>query len=266
MKKQASSTKILWVIWTTVFLTLAACVQLKESGRSVFLITSEAQEASMGAQSFQQLKQGTKASSDPVANAQVQRVAQKLIAQVNVPHAQWEVIVFDDPTPNAFALPGGKIGVHTGILALTQSDAGLAAVLGHELAHVTLRHGGQRFSQQFGLMLGYSAVSVALANEEYKTQQLASTAFGVGSQVFLTLPFSRSNEYEADRYGLTYMARAGYDPAEAVNFWQRMKAASESSGGKPPEWMSTHPADENRIKQLQDLLPQAQAEYQRNRI
>ncbi|NJK90927.1 MAG: M48 family metallopeptidase [Blastochloris sp.] len=257
---------ILWLSWTSVLLFLAACVQLQESGRSVFLVTTPEQEASMGAESFAQLKAGGKISGDPVTNSQVQRVAQNLIRQVNVPNANWEVVVFDDPTPNAFALPGGKIGVHTGILPLTQNDAGLAAVLGHELAHVTLRHGGQRFSQQSGIMLGYSALGIALANEEYKTRQLWQTAAGIGSQVFLTLPFSRSHEYEADRYGMTYMARAGYDPQEAINFWKRMEAASNQPGSKPPEWLSTHPADSNRIKQLQDLLPQAQAEYQRARL
>jgi metalloendopeptidase OMA1, mitochondrial len=258
--------RLLWVFISLSVLALVACVQLQESGKSVFLVTTPEQEASLGAQSFQQLKQGGSVSGDPIANAQVQRVAEKLIRQMNIPNAKWEVVVFDDPSPNAFALPGGKIGVHTGILPLTQTDAGLAAVLGHELAHVSLRHGGQRMSQQSGIMLGYSALGLALSNEEYKTQQLWMTAAGVGSQVFLTLPFSRSHEYEADRYGLLYMARAGYDPHEAIAFWQRMKAASESSGNKPPEWFSTHPADENRIKQLQTLLPQAEAEYQRNRL
>ncbi len=258
--------KWIWLLCVTALLTLAACVQLQESGKSAFILTSPEQEASLGAESFNQLKQAGKVSSDPVANEQVQRVAQNLIRQVNVPNAKWEIVVFDDPTPNAFALPGGKIGVHTGILVLTQNDAGLAAVLGHELAHVTLRHGGQRISQQMAISISAAAIDTGLAMKDVEQRSAIMSALGLGANLGAILPFSRSNEYEADRYGMLYMARAGYDPSEAIAFWQRMKTASEASGGKPPEWLSTHPADENRIKQLQGLLPQSQAEYQRNRL
>jgi predicted Zn-dependent protease len=239
---------------------LSSCVTLEESGKSAFLLTTPAQEASMGAASFNQLKQSGKVSGDPVANAQVQRVAQRLIAQVNQPNTIWEVVVFDDPTPNAFALPGGKIGVHTGILAIAQTDDALAAVLGHELAHVTLRHGGQRVSQQIAIAGLTTITDVALAMNDVRERGYIMSGLGVGASVGIVLPFSRSNEYEADRYGLYYMARAGYDPEAAVGFWQRMKEYGEKSGGKPPEWLSTHPTDDNRIAQIRQLIPEARAQ------
>jgi len=235
---------------------LVSCVTLDESGRSAFILLSPEQEMQMGAASFNQLKQSAKLSTDPAANAQVQRVAQRLIPQVKVPGAQWEVLVFDDPSPNAFALPGGKIGVHTGILPLTQNDDGLAAVLGHELAHVTLRHGGQRVSQQMAVALGSAAIDVGLAMNDVQQRGSIMSGLGVGASVGLILPFSRNHELEADRYGLMYMARAGYNPEEAIAFWQRMKEFSDRQGGKPPEWLSTHPADENRIAQIRQLLPE----------
>ncbi|MDX6766127.1 MAG: M48 family metallopeptidase [Candidatus Methylacidiphilales bacterium] len=259
MKRQLS-TLLSTLLAFSLLCVLVSCVTLDESGKSAFLLTSPEQEAQMGSASFNQLKQSGKTSADPVANAQVQRVAQRLIPQVNVPGAKWEVVVFDDPTPNAFALPGGKIGVHTGILPLTQTDDGLAAVLGHELAHVTLRHGGQRVSQQMAVQLGAAAVDVGLAMNDVRERGYIMSGLGVGATVGIILPFSRSHEYEADRYGLIYMARAGYNPEEAVAFWQRMKAYSEKQGNKPPEWLSTHPADENRIAQLQQLLPEAMKE------
>lgn len=257
MSKTFSSGKWIWLLTWTSLLTLAACVQLEESGKSAFLLITREQEASLGAESFNQLKQGGKVSGDPMANTQLQRVAQYLIRQVNVPNANWEIVVFDDPSPNAFALPGGKIGVHTGILALTRNDAGLAAVLGHELAHVTLRHGGQRISQQMAISISAATIDTGLAMKDVQQRGAIMSALGVSANFGAILPFSRSNEYEADRYRMLYMAKAGYDPQEALAFWQRMKAASDASGGKPPEWLSTHPADENRIKQLQELLPQA---------
>lgn len=255
--------RVWMVAWLTGWaLLLAACVTLQETGQSKFIISSPQQEAAMGAASFQELKQSTKISTDANANAQVNRVMAKLIPTTGTDPNGWEVIVIDDPSPNAFALPGGKVGVHTGILPLTQTDDGLAAVLGHELAHVTLRHGGQRMTQQMGVMLGYNALGIALQQNDYRTRQLWMTAAGVGSQVFLTLPFSRDHEYEADRIGLRYMAKAGYNPNEAIGFWQRMQQAG---GSKPPEFLSTHPSDEHRIEQIRAELPAVLPYYSPNR-
>jgi predicted Zn-dependent protease len=246
-------------------LIVVACATISETGEQRFILTTPSQEAEMGFTAFNDLKQSMKVSNDRVAIAQVQRVANRLIPHVKVPHAQWEVLVFDDPSPNAFALPGGKIGVHTGILPITKNDAGLAAVMGHELAHITLRHGGQRVSRQLAIQMGVTALDIGLASNQenypqYRPQILAG--LGVGTSIGLVLPFSRDNEYEADRIGMRYMARAGYDPREAVELWKRMKDHSSKHGGKPPEFLSTHPADSNRIAQLERYLPEALAEYQ----
>lgn len=243
---------------------IAACATISETGEKRFLLTTPQQEAQMGFTAFKDLKQSLAISDNAEANAQVQRVANRLIPHVDVPHANWEVVVFEDETPNAFALPGGKIGVHTGILPITQTDAGLAAVLGHELAHITLRHSGQRVSRQLAVQLGMTALDVGLATtqenySQYRPQILGG--LGAGASVGIILPFSRDNEYEADRIGMRYMARAGYDPREAVELWKRMKAYSEQRGGKPPEFLSTHPDDGNRIARLEYYLPEALQEY-----
>jgi predicted Zn-dependent protease len=235
---------------------------MEDSGKSAFILTSVSQEASLGAQSFTQIKSGGRVSRDPVANAQVQRVANNLIKVINMPDTQWEVVVFDDPTPNAFALPGGKIGVNTGILPLTVNDAGLAAVIGHELAHVKFRHGGQRMTRDMGIQYGSAAVGALLDFKNVQNRDMVMGALGVGAQVGLTLPFSRGDESEADHYGLIYMARAGYDPREAVGFWQRMEDYSKKSGNKTSGLLSTHPSDAARVKQIQQWLPEAEAVHQ----
>lgn len=239
---------------------LVACVTLPETGERVFLMTSPSQEAQMGSQAFQSFKKTQKISQNREYQQRVKTVADRLIAHVAIPNAQWETVVFEDETPNAFALPGGKIGVHTGMLKLVENDAQLAAVMGHEIAHVTMRHSGQRFTAQFPIMMGYAGLGLALQHEDWKTQQLAMTAYGVGSQVFGVLPFSREHEYQADEIGLKYMAKAGYDPQQAIQFWKLMEKSSQ--GGKPPEFLSTHPSDSNRIAQLEQALPGAMQYYQ----
>jgi len=257
--------RLLFGVLSILTVLIAACATISETGEKRFILTSPQQEAEMGFAAFNDLKTGMKISQDPEANALVKRVANRLIPHANLSNAQWEVVVFDDPTPNAFALPGGKIGVHTGILPITKTEAGLAAVIGHEIAHITLRHSGQRISRQMAIQAGMTALDIGLATTQenysnYRPQILAG--MGLGTQVGLTLPFSRDNEYEADRIGMIYMARAGYDPTEAVEVWKRMRDFSSQNGGKPPEHLSTHPADANRIRQLQAYLPTAQLEYQ----
>lgn len=242
-----------------------SCVQLQDSGRSAFIITSSQQEAALGLQSFEQIKQDRKISQDPGINQRVMRVAERLRKVVTLPQGQgsnWEVVVFEDATPNAFALPGGKIGVHTGILPITQNDAGLAAVMGHELAHVVMRHGGQRISSQMAAAGLSTLAQFSMRDSDPRTRQLVMTGLGVGSSLGVLLPYSRFHEHEADQYGMIYMARAGYDPREAIAFWERMKAYTERSGGKPPEFLSTHPDDQNRIARLQQQLPGALNIYQ----
>jgi len=171
---------------------------------------------------------------------------------------QWEYKLVESPDVNAWCMPGGKIVVYSGILPITKDDAGLATVMGHEVSHALANHGAQRMSaaqlQQFGAV----GVAVATGNKSAETQQIFQQAYGLGSQVGVMLPFSRNHESEADMIGLTLMAIAGYNPDQAVLFWQRMSA--KSGGQAPPEFLSTHPADAKRIADIKRLIPQAKAE------
>lgn len=171
---------------------------------------------------------------------------------------QWEYKLVDSKDVNAWCMPGGKIVVYTGILPITQNEAGLATVMGHEVSHALANHGAQRMSAAQLQQIGAVGVAVAAGNKSEQTQQILMQAYGIGSQVGVMLPFSRSHESEADQIGLTLMAIAGYNPQEALTFWQRM--AAKSGGQAPPEFMSTHPSDATRIANIQKLIPTAKAE------
>lgn len=251
-----------------VAIALTGCATAPETGRSQLLLIDSAQEAKMGLQAFQEIKAETPISRDAKKNAQLQSVGQRIARVATLPDARWEFVLFDDPKqPNAFALPGGKVGVYSGILPITQNDAGLATVIAHEVAHVAARHGGERVSQGLAVQLGGTVLSAALGASGYGgvTRDLAMQAYGVGAQVGVMLPYSRTQELEADRIGLLYMARAGFDPREAIDFWRRFQAYNAKRAGGTPEFLSTHPLDSNRIAQLQKFLPQALAEYERAR-
>lgn len=166
----------------------------------------------------------------------------------------WEYKLVLDDQVNAWCMPGGKIVVYTGILPITQTEEGLAVVLGHEIAHALLNHGQQRMSAGVLQDLGATGISLMMGNQSPESQALAMTAYGAGSSIFGTMPFSRNHESEADHYGLILMAIAGYNPDEAIPFWERM---AELGGGGTPEFLSTHPSDETRIKQLQGWIPEA---------
>lgn len=238
-----------------------SCKTVPVTGRQQFNILPPSQEAALGLSEFQKMKQTLKISNNPSYNAQLQRVGARLSKVMPVPNAEWEFVVFEDASPNAFALPGGKVGVHTGLFQITQSDAGLAAVIGHEVAHVVARHAGERVSQNVaagavvagaGLLLGKNGGNAALP----------TSALGAGA-LLATRSWSRGQELEADRMGAVFMARAGYDPREAVELWKRFAAwkQNNSSGGETPAFLSTHPVDEKRISELQRYLPEALAEY-----
>jgi predicted Zn-dependent protease len=169
---------------------------------------------------------------------------------------QWEYHLVQSDEVNAWCMPGGKIVVYTGIFPITKTEAGLATVMGHEVSHALLNHGQQRMSASVLQELGAAGVSILTSEKSSETRQLAMTAYGAGSQLFGTLPFSRGHESEADHYGLILMAIAGYDPQEAVPFWERM--ASLSGGSSTPEFLSTHPSDTRRIHQLQSWIPEAE--------
>ncbi len=258
----------LHVSLTVVFILffIYACTKAPITGRNQLILVSQDQELQMGDVAYTEVVKGSKVSKNPEYNAAVKRVADRIAGVANRPDFEWEYTVIDeDKTINAFALPGGKIGVYTGILKVAQIDAGLATVMSHEVGHATARHGGERITA--GLLSQIGAVGLAAAlggsgmdpNVTYGIMQ----AYGVGVQVGGILPFSRSQESEADRIGLIYMARAGYDPREAVLFWQRMAEATKNSQ-RPPEFLSTHPDNGTRIANLQRYMPEAMAEYQKS--
>lgn len=253
-----------WVAVAVVVMlaVFVSCYTNPETGRRGLMLFNSAQEAELGLSAFQEIKANTPRTTDNTQQSLVERVGRKISSVVKLPNAQWEYVCFRSEEPNAFCLPGGKIGIYTGILPITQTEAGLAAVMGHEIAHATARHGGERMSEQLLVNLGGVALDVALAKKPEETRQLAMTAYGIGTTLGRTLPHSRSQELEADRMGLIYMARAGYDPRDAVKFWRRFK--DYKGGGSVPAFLSTHPTDERRIKQLEELMPEALEEYRKN--
>jgi predicted Zn-dependent protease len=181
----------------------------------------------------------------------------------NIPNAKWEFVVFENNEPNAFALPGGKVGVNTGIIPVALTDAGLATVMSHEIGHVAARHGGERISEQMVIAGIATGAAISLSDAEPQTRNIVLTGLGVGATVGVVLPHSRSQEAEADRIGLIYMAKAGYDPDEAIRFWERMRDYGRSKP-KPPEFLSTHPADDSRIEGLKKYLPEARQYYRKS--
>lgn len=217
-----------------------------------------------GVKEFESMKQKKRISTNSAYNAQIQRVATRLKQTINIPGARWEFVVFEDPTPNAFALPGGKVGIHTGILPITKNDAGLAAVLGHEIAHVTRNHAGSRKTQATGLALGGLLLDQIAKRSGSSTSDRVKlgSLYGAGATVGLALPHSRKAELEADRIGAVYMAKAGYDPNEAVAMWQRFADHNRAKGGSStPAFLRTHPLDTTRINALKAYLPTALREY-----
>ena len=197
---------------------LAGCNTVPVTGRSQFNLMSTGQEQQLGLTSFDKLKQETPISKDPAANALVQKVGHRIaaVADKDMPGAQWEFVVFESKEANAFCLPGGKVGVYTGILPITKDEAGLATVIGHEVAHAVARHGGERMSEATALQMGGSILGASLSKSDPTVLAAANTAYGLTSQVGVALPHSRAQESEADHIGLIYMARAGYDPQGAV--------------------------------------------------
>jgi len=237
------------------------CSTVPVTGRSQLNLMSAGEEMQLGLTSFNQLKKETPISKDAAANALVQKVGNRIAAVAELPNAQWEFVVFESKEANAFCLPGGKVGVYTGILPITKDEAGMATVLGHEVAHAVAHHGGERMSQETLRQAGNEVLAVSMSNTDPRTQAIAKMAYGIGTQVGAILPYSRLHESEADEIGLRYMARAGYDPEAAVGFWQRFAAYSQRQGGGVPVFLRTHPTDEKRIQQLKTLIPDAKAEY-----
>ena len=250
-------------LYFCVVALLASCATVPETGRTQFVLVSSGEETQLGVTEFEKLKQSTPVSKDPAVNQMVQRVGHRIAAVAPLPNAQWEFVVFDDPkTANAFCLPGGKVGVYTGILPITKDENGLATVVGHEVSHAVAHHGAERMSQALVSQLGGQLLGSAMKNSTEQARNLWLGLYGVSSQVGWTLPHSRAQEMEADHLGLIYMARAGYDPRQAVEFWKRFAGYNQQRGGQGWQFLSTHPVDSVRIAQLENLLPQAMQEYQ----
>lgn len=253
-----------------LILFIQACTTVPVTGRRELNLVSAGEETQLGLSSFDQLKTNTPINRDPTANALVQKVGHRIadVAGKDLPGAQWEFVVFDSKEANAFCMPGGKVGVYSGILPITRDEAGLATVLGHEIGHAVAHHSASRLTRAM-VMQGAGKVSGSLVgSSQYSQYQDAfMSLYGVGSKVFVELPYDRKQESEADHIGLIYMARAGYDPKEAIAFWQRFAAYNQQQGGGNSfltKFLSTHPVDSERIADLQRLLPDAEAEYGRS--
>jgi predicted Zn-dependent protease len=262
--------KIILAIMTAA--TIVACSKNAITGRSQFKLLPESQLQQMSLQQYQQFLSTNHvvSSSSNRDAAMVSRVGDRIRRAVEQYYAgkglskelegyQWEYHLVDNKEANAWCMPGGKIVVYTGLLPYTQNEAALAVVLGHEVTHAIFQHGNERMSQMLGTELVGAGLQVALSSKPVETQNAFLTAFGLGSQVGVLLPFSRQHEYEADHYGLIWAAMAGYNPQEAIPLWERMQAAS--NGNRPPEFLSDHPAEGNRIQRIKQWMPEAMKVY-----
>lgn len=250
---------------------LISCTENMVTGRKQLSLVSETELQTMAKQEYQTFLNDNKVVS--VSNNRdaemVRRAGNRIANAIKVFYDnkgqttildgyQWEFNLIDNKEANAWCMPGGKVVVYTGLLPITQNEAALAIVLGHEIAHAIAQHGSERMSQSLLQQLGGAALQVALANKPAETQNLFLSAYGVGSNVGFLLPFSRKEESEADKYGLYFSAMAGYNPQEAIPFWERMSAAG---GAKQPEFLSSHPSDATRIEKIKSYMPQALEYY-----
>ena len=252
-----------------VSLLAVACATVPITGRKRLNLIPNSELLSMSFQEYNQFLRENTLSQDNHQTQMVKRVGGRIKVAVeqyfyeqNLSHElqgyQWEFNLVENEDVNAWCMPGGKVVVYTGILPITQDETGLAVVMGHEIAHAIAEHGNERLSQGLLFQLGGMALSEALSKKPQQTQELWMTAFGLGAQIGVMLPYSRRHESEADHLGLIFMAMAGYDPRAAVDFWERM---AQEGGGAPPEFLSTHPSDRTRIRQLEALLPEAMQYY-----
>ncbi|MDB6112503.1 MAG: Peptidase Ste24p [Pedosphaera sp.] len=254
---------VVCMVSSLFILVLGGCTTTPVTGRSQLSLVSSGEVVQMGLTEFDKMKKETPIDTNPADNALVQKIGKRLaaVAGKDMPDAQWEFVVFQSKEANAFCLPGGKVGVYSGILPITRDEAGLATVLGHEIAHATAHHGAERISQQTLLQGGGQLLGAGFGNAKPITQQMVALAYGVGSQVGVGLPFNRKQESEADHIGLVYMARAGYDPQAALAFWERFAEYSKAQGGSGgPAFLRDHPVDSVRIADIKKWLPEAQAQ------
>ena len=252
---------------------LAACAEVPVTKRKGLHIVPTSELLSLSFQQYDEVIKKSKLSTDQKKVQMVRAVGERIAKSAEaflkdsgrgnqIANYKWDFnLIEDDKMVNAWCMPGGKVAVYTGILPYTQDETGLAVVMSHEVAHAIADHGNERMSQALLANMGGMALSVALANKPNQTRELSMAAFGAGATVGFLLPYSRLHESEADRIGLMFMARAGYDPREAIPFWERM---NKKAGPKPPEFLSTHPAPESRIANIKTYIPDALPYYQKS--
>ena len=252
---------------------LASCATVPVTGRKQLSLVSDAEMQAMSYQQYDEVITQSKLSNDPEQTAMVKRVGANIQAAVEEFFRQegmsshlegyaWEFNLIESDEVNAWCMPGGKVAFYTGILPICQNEAGVAVVMGHEVAHAIAEHGSERMSQGLMMQLGGMALSEAIDSKPAETQAIYMSAFAIGAQYGAMLPFSRQQESEADQMGLIFMAMAGYAPRLAPAFWQRMSA--QGGGAAPPEFMSTHPSDETRIRKLNEHMPEAMKYFNQN--
>ena len=234
---------------------LSACIT-SPTGRSQLVFMPDAQINQMGLQAFDTLKKEKPVSANSQYNQLASCISQAIISELG---GNWEVVVFEDKSPNAFALPGNKIGIHTGMLTLVDNQDQLAAVIGHEVGHVLAKHSNERASQEMAVNQGMSMIQ-AIGSPQSALGQTAFGLLGVGAEYGILMPYSRTQESEADIIGVDLMAKAGFDPRQSIALWQKMEQASQ--GQQPIEFLSTHPAHATRIQGLEQHMPQAMGLYQ----
>lgn len=253
----------------SVFLLANSCASVPLTGRKQMNLLPNSTMTQMGLTSYADFLKENPLSRNRAAEQEVKRAGARISGAVEdffrkngledqLADFQWEFNLVADESPNAWCMPGGKVVFYEGILPLTKNEAGIAVVMGHEIAHAVARHGNERMSQGLLTQVGVMALSKALEKKPAETQQLFMAVYGLGSQIGVLLPYSRLHEREADRMGLIFMAMAGYDPGTAVEFWERM---SQHNKQQVPEWLSTHPLDEKRIQEMKANLPEALKYY-----
>ncbi len=248
------------ILTALVLLFSLSCSTTPVSGNKAFLLTSQETENQQGEEAYKEILTKEKVITGTAQAKMVEEIGRRIAAVANQPDFKWEFKTLQSDEPNAFCLPGGKVAIYTGIFKYAQNEAGLATIMGHEIGHALARHGGQRMSQQMATnaaLAGLAIVGLSGLDDTKKT--VAMAALGAGATYGIILPFSRKHETEADEIGLVLMAKAGYDPAEAVNFWDRF---SKAGGKAPPEFLSTHPNSENRREHLRSLQSKVQGDYQ----
>ncbi len=255
-----------------VVILMVSCAKVPFTGRKQVKLLPGSQMQAMSATSYNTFLKENKLSTNQEQTQMVKRVGAKLKTAIEtyfkshgkgrlIKDFNWEFNLVENPQVNAWCMPGGKVVFYTGIMPICQNEEGIAVVMGHEISHAIARHGNERMSQQMLVQLGGMGLSLALSEKPKQTQSIFMQAYGLGSQVGVILPFSRTHEQEADRMGMIIMALAGYNPEKAPEFWERM--SKMTSGNRPPEFLSTHPSHESRVKALKANMPEAMKYYKK---